>query len=186
MVLLFSFGFLPFGKPCGVLISATPVELANTLVLGRTIFFVIAFVLSAALVFSRSPDNLAKEHAMPFTVIAIVGRTLLALLFILAGAAKIAGPQPFLDHMAAHHIPGVLLPLVILLELGAGVALMMGWKLPYAAGALALFCVATAIVFHLDLADKAERTLFVKDLAIAGALMVIAAGASSPLRLSAL
>jgi putative oxidoreductase len=63
---------------------------------------------------------------------------------------------------------------------------MIGWKLPYAAGALALFCVATAIVFHLDLADKAERTLFVKDLAIAGALMVIAAGASSPLRLSAL
>jgi putative oxidoreductase len=32
-------------------------------------------------------------------------------------------------------------------------------------------------VFHLDLADKAERTLFVKDLAIAGALMVIAASA---------
>jgi len=115
---------------------------------------------------------------MPITVITIVGRTLLALLFILAGAAKIAGPQPFLDHMAAHHVPEVLLPLVILLELGAGAALMVGWKLPYAAGALALFCVATALVFHLDLADKAERTLFVKDLAIAGALMVIAAGAS--------
>ncbi|HEX9470288.1 MAG TPA: hypothetical protein VF957_12170, partial [Bradyrhizobium sp.] len=52
-----------------------------------------------------------------------------------------------------------------------------GWQLPISAGALALFCVATAFVFHLDLADKAERTLFVKDLAIAGALMVIAAGA---------
>ena len=115
---------------------------------------------------------------MPITVITIVGRSLLALLFILAGAAKIAGPQPFLDHMAAHHIPGVLLPLVILLELGAGAALLMGWRLPFAAGALALFCVATAFVFHLDLTDKAERTLFVKDLAIAGALMVIAAGAS--------
>jgi putative oxidoreductase len=112
---------------------------------------------------------------VPITVITIVGRSLLALLFILAGAAKIAGPQPFLDHMAAHHIPGVLLPLVILLELGAGAALLMGWRLPFAAGALALFCVATAFVFHLDLADKAERTLFVKDLAIAGALMVIAA-----------
>jgi hypothetical protein len=45
-------------------------------------------------------------------------------------------------------------------------------------GAPALFCVATAFAFHLDLADKAERTLFVKDLAIAGALMVIAAGAA--------
>jgi putative oxidoreductase len=115
---------------------------------------------------------------MPITVVTIVGRTLLALLFILAGVAKIAGPQPFLDHMTAHHIPGILLPLVILLELGAGTALMVGWKLPYAAGALALFCVAAALVFQLDLADKAERTLFIKDLAIAGALMVIAAGAS--------
>jgi putative oxidoreductase len=114
---------------------------------------------------------------MPVTIVTIVGRTLLALLFILAGAAKIAGPQPFLDHMAAHHIPGVLLPLVIALELGAGLALLLGWQLSFAAGALALFCAATALGFHLDLADKAERTLFVKDLAIAGALMVIAAGA---------
>jgi putative oxidoreductase len=115
---------------------------------------------------------------MPITVITIVGRTLLALLFILAGAAKIASPQPFLDHMAAHHIPSLLLPLVIVLELGAGAALLIGWQLPISAGTLALFCVATAFVFHLDLADKAERTLFVKDLAIAGALMVIAAGAA--------
>jgi len=114
---------------------------------------------------------------MPMTVITIVGRTLLALLFILAGAAKIAGPQPFLDHMAAHHIPGVLLWPVILLELAAGGAVLIGWQLPFAAGALALFCIATAIGFHLNLADKAERTLFVKDIAIAGALMVIAAGA---------
>jgi putative oxidoreductase len=75
---------------------------------------------------------------MPITIVTIVGRTLLALLFILAGAAKIAGPQPFLDHMAAHHIPGVLLPLVIALELGAGLALLLGWQLSFAAGALAL------------------------------------------------
>src|SRR5260370_42194912 len=114
---------------------------------------------------------------MPVTVITTMCRTLLALLFILAGATKLAGPQQFLAHTAEHHIPGVLLPLVIVLELGAGAALLIGWQLPISAGALALFCVATAFVFHLDLADKAERTLFVKDLAIAGALMVIAAGA---------
>jgi putative oxidoreductase len=116
---------------------------------------------------------------MPTTAITIAGRTLLALLFILAGIAKIAGPQPFLDHMAAHHIPGLLLPLVIALELGAGLAVLFGWQLPYAAGALALFCLATALGLHLDFADKAERSLFFKDLAISGALMVIAAGAKS-------
>jgi hypothetical protein len=66
-VLLFSFGFLQFGTlgriiavvlwcyiPCGVLISVTPVESAKALVLGRTIFFVFAFILSAALFFSQA------------------------------------------------------------------------------------------------------------------------------------
>ncbi len=66
-VLLFSFGFLQFGKlgraiaialwayiPCGVLISVMPVEQAKALVLGRTIFFVFAFVLSAIPFFSQA------------------------------------------------------------------------------------------------------------------------------------
>jgi hypothetical protein len=65
-VFLFSFGFLQFGRlgrviaallwlyiPCGVLISVVPVESARLLVLGRTIFFVFAFVLSAILFFSQ-------------------------------------------------------------------------------------------------------------------------------------
>lgn len=66
-VLLFSFGFLQFGKlgkaiavvlwcyiPFGVLISVTPVESAKALVLARTIFFVFAFILSAVLFFSQA------------------------------------------------------------------------------------------------------------------------------------
>lgn len=65
--LLFSFGFLRFGKlgktiavvlwcyiPFGVLISVTPVEQAKALVLARTIFFVLAFILSAVLFFSQA------------------------------------------------------------------------------------------------------------------------------------
>lgn len=103
------------------------------------------------------------------------GRALLALLFILAGVAKIIGPEPFLAHMAAFGVPAILLPAVIALEIGAGVAVLLGWRLPYSAGALAAFCVLTAAIFHHDLSDKAERTLFFKDLAIAGGLMVLAA-----------
>jgi hypothetical protein len=66
-VLLFSFGFLQFGRlgriiafvlwcyiPCGVLISVIPVESARALVLGRTMFFVFAFILSAVLFYSQA------------------------------------------------------------------------------------------------------------------------------------
>ena len=111
---------------------------------------------------------------MMIVVVTLAGRALLAGLFILAGIAKILGPRPFLDHMAQHHLPGLLLPGVIALEIGAGLAVLIGWKLPWTAGALAAFCLATAFVFHLDLGDKAERTLFFKDLAIAGGLMLLA------------
>lgn len=104
----------------------------------------------------------------------IGGRSLLALLFVLAGAAKIAGPQPFLDHMAQHNLPGMLLYGVIALELIAGFSLLAGYQVSYSAIALGLFCVLTAFIFHFDPADKAERSLFIKDLAIAGGLFVLA------------
>jgi hypothetical protein len=70
---LFAFGFLQFGRlgriiavvlwcyiPCGILISVTPVESAQALVLGRTIFFVFAFILSAVLFFSQAGTSPQK------------------------------------------------------------------------------------------------------------------------------
>jgi putative oxidoreductase len=113
---------------------------------------------------------------MPLTIATIAGRVLLAMLFALAGIAKLTGPQPFIAHMAEHRVPAVLLPAVAAFELGAGAALLIGWQLPIAAGALALFCLATAFVFHFNFTEKAERTLFFKDMALAGGLIVIAAG----------
>ncbi len=115
---------------------------------------------------------------MPYRSIgALTGRALLALLFLLAGMAKIIGPAPFLAHMAKFDVPGFLLWAVIALEIGAGAALLFGWHLFWSAGALAVFCILTAFVFHFDFATPAERTLFFKDLAIAGGLIAIAAGA---------
>jgi putative oxidoreductase len=114
---------------------------------------------------------------MPLTIVTIIGRILLAMLFVLAGIAKLTGPQPFVAHMAEHRVPAFLLPVVAAFELGAGAALLIGWQLPIAAGALASFCLATAFVFHFNLTEKTERTLFFKDMALAGALIIIAAGA---------
>lgn len=109
-----------------------------------------------------------------FTASMLAARALIALLFILAGVAKIAAPDPVVANMAAHGVPGFLLPLVIALEIGAGAALLIGWRIEYAAGALAAFCVAAALLFHLKLSIPAERTLFFKDLALAGGLLAMA------------
>lgn len=117
-------------------------------------------------------DHLITAHG-----VALAGRGLLALLFVLAGVAKLTGPKPVLAHMAQEHVPGVLLPVVAMFEIGAGAALLIGWNTLFAAGALSLFCVATALVFHRNFAERAERTSFAKDLALAGALAVVAAGA---------
>jgi len=111
---------------------------------------------------------------MLWTAINFAGRALIAFLFVPAGITKITGPQPYLAHMAQHGVPGALLPLVYLLEIGGGLLLLSGWQSRWAALALAVFCVATAFVFHLDLGDKVERTQFVKDLAIAGGLLALA------------
>jgi putative oxidoreductase len=109
------------------------------------------------------------------SAIVIVGRLFLALLFILAGVNKIIGPQPVLAQMTKFGVPEILLPAVIALEIVAGAILLSGWKLPYAATALAFFCLLTAVIFHREFGIPAERTQFFKDLALAGALMVIAA-----------
>ena len=111
-------------------------------------------------------------------ILTIGGRALVALLFILAGVAKIIDPKPFLEHMTQFGVPTFLLPAVIALELGAGLAIVIGWRVRDAAGALALFCVMTAAIFHHELSIKPERTLFFKDLAIAGGLFVMAASAA--------
>jgi putative oxidoreductase len=105
----------------------------------------------------------------------IGGRALVATLFILAGLVKIVNPKPYLEHMTQFSVPTLLLPAVIALELGAGLAILIGWRVRYTAGALAIFCLMTAAIFHHQLWIKPELTLFFKDLAIAGGLFVMAA-----------
>lgn len=101
------------------------------------------------------------------------GRVCLAALFLPAGIIKFLGPQPFLTHMAAHGVPGELLPVVAAFEILAALALLTGIVLRPMAALAATFCLLTAVIFHMDLANHAERTMFFKDLAIAGGLFAV-------------
>ena len=105
----------------------------------------------------------------------VIGRVLMAGLFLLAALNKFVNTPAVLHHMDMQHVPEYFLPLVIELEIGAGLAVLIGWQLRWAALALASFCVATAVLFHLDFSQAVERTMFTKDLAIAGGLLVLAA-----------
>jgi putative oxidoreductase len=102
------------------------------------------------------------------------GRFLLASLFLLAALNKFVNTPAVLHHMEVQHVPEYLLPLVIALEAVAGLALLVGFQVRWAALALSGFCVATAVLFHMDFSQAVERTMFTKDLAIAGGLLVLA------------
>jgi putative oxidoreductase len=106
----------------------------------------------------------------------VTGRALLAFLFVSAGISKIFTWRAVEGYMASKGVPGVLLPLVVAVEIGGGLGLMFGFFVPWAAGALAGFCALAALLFHFNFQDRNERTSFLKDIALAGALVVIATG----------
>ena len=104
----------------------------------------------------------------------VVARILLAHIFVLAGMNKIMGYAGTQGYMEMMGVPGMLLPLVIILELGGGLALIVGWQARLMAYALAGFSIISALIFHHNLADQVQMIMFMKNLAIAGGLLLIA------------
>ncbi len=109
-----------------------------------------------------------------------LARGLLALIFILAGFQKIGGYAGVQGYMEAMGVPGALLPLVIVLEIGGGIALLVGYRARVAAFLLAGFTLLSGVLFHLlpsfgmeGMAAQGEVTSFLKNLAIAGGLGLV-------------
>lgn len=108
----------------------------------------------------------------------LVGRILLALMFILGGWSKIGGYAGTQQYMASAGVPGFLLPLVILTELGGGLLVAVGYKTRWAALALAGFTLLATLLFHSNWAQPMQQMIFMKNLGVAGGFLVLfAAGA---------
>ncbi len=103
----------------------------------------------------------------------LVGRVMLALIFVIMGYGKINGYDGTAGYMESKGIPGMLLPLVILLELGGGVLIMLGFFSRYTALAIAVFTVLTALIFHFDFGDRGQTIHFWKNIAIAGGMLML-------------
>ncbi|MBV8062009.1 MAG: DoxX family protein [Nevskia sp.] len=114
----------------------------------------------------------------------LVGRVLIALLFVLSGWSKIAGYAGTQAYMQSAHVPGGLLPLVILVELGGGLAIVLGLYTRYVAAVLAGFAIVTGFLFHGG-ADQVSQIMFMKNVAIAGGFLFLVANGAGKLSLDA-
>jgi putative oxidoreductase len=126
------------------------------------------------------------------------GRFLIAIMFVLSGIGKIGAPEATQGYIAAVGLPMPMLAywLAIVTEIGGGILLVLGYRARIVSLALALFAVATALClalalfavatalfFHHDFADQNQMIHFLKNLAIAGGLLQIAAFGAGALSL---
>ena len=114
--------------------------------------------------------------------LSLLARVLLALLFVPAGFAKIGGFAGTVGYIASQGVPlpQVAAAIAILVELGLGLLLLVGFKTRWAALGIALFTLVITFVFHAFWAVPAEQVMmqqmnFFKNLAIVGGLFSIAA-----------
>jgi putative oxidoreductase len=106
---------------------------------------------------------------------ALAGRILLAFIFVLSGFKKITGFEGTLGYMTSAGLPmaNVLLVLTILVELGGGLLIMLGWQTRRVALAVFLFVLLASIVFHNPSVDPSQMTQLLKNLSIMGGMLYL-------------
>ncbi|WP_409319191.1 DoxX family protein [Pseudomonas sp. KCJK9016] len=112
--------------------------------------------------------------------VALIGRVLLSVIFILSGFSKLAAPAMMIGYISSVGLPlpQVALALAVIVEIGGGLALIAGYRTRTVAAVLAAFSVFTALAFHNSLGDQNQFIHFFKNIAMAGGLLqVVAFGA---------
>jgi putative oxidoreductase len=111
---------------------------------------------------------------------ALLGRMLLAILFVISGFGKIPGFEGTAAYIASKGfpMPQVLAALAVLFELGGGIAVAIGWKTRWAAGALALFMIVITPIFHNFWGVPPQEAMnqqvhFMKNVSILGGILLL-------------
>ena len=115
----------------------------------------------------------------------LLGRILLASLFLLSGLSKIGAYAVTAGYMASVGVPAAALPLVIAVEVLGSLAVIVGWQTRVVSLLLAGFTLATGVLFHNNFADQIQMIMFLKNLSIAGAFLMLAANGAGVLSLDA-
>ena len=122
----------------------------------------------------------------------LIGRLLIAVIFVLSGFNKIGGFEGTVGYIASKGLP---LPqlgaiLAILVELGGGILLIVGWKTRWAAAVMMIFTVVAAVIFHNYWAAPPEMAQnqmihFLKNISMAGGLLYVVVFGSGALAMDA-
>lgn len=105
----------------------------------------------------------------------VLGRVLIAALFIMGGIGKIMDFSGSVGYAQAFNVPfpEVAIILAIIIELGGGLLLLIGFKARCMAFLIAAFLIVVTGIFHSNFADPAQMTQFLKNFAIIGGLFYI-------------
>jgi putative oxidoreductase len=118
-----------------------------------------------------------SDAAFDISLVAFVGRILIAAIFLLSGFAKLTAPAATIAYIQTAGLPAPSLAygIALLAELGGGILLVVGYRTRLVATGLALFAFATALGFHHDFADQNQFIHFFKNVAMAGGLLQVVA-----------
>lgn len=113
---------------------------------------------------------------IPRDATALIARILLALLFLLAGIGKLTSAEATTGYIASVGLPmpEIVYYLTVAIEILGGLLLIVGFKARHVAAALGLFSIVAAAIFHNNFADQMQMTMFLKNLAIAGGMFMVA------------
>jgi len=117
--------------------------------------------------------------------IALIGRILIAVLFLGSGFHKLVNPAATQAYITS---VGVSMPVLayyvsLVAEIGCGTLLLIGYRTRFAAFGLALFTAAAAALFHSNFADQNQMIHFMKNIGIIGGLLQSVAFGAGPLSL---
>ena len=104
-----------------------------------------------------------------------IGRILISAIFLLSGISKASAFEATQGYMTAMGVPTEILPVVIVFEIGAAIAIIIGFKTRVIAFMLEGFTFLTAVLFHNPLSDQIQFIMFMKNIAIAGGFLFLVA-----------
>ena len=108
-------------------------------------------------------------------IIEVLGRILLSSLFLIEGVRKFFFQEETIMYMEEYGVPEILFFPSLILEILFPILLIIGYKTRISALIMALFTLTVAIIFHTDFQNRMELIIFLKDIAIAGGFLIIAA-----------